>query len=79
MASDVAIQAIVFHPEGGFDVTYAEQDNIRSKGTLVNQFMSPAGAVDIREVDAVLEEIRDLLDLAISASYDDPTDRISLR
>lgn len=74
--SDVAIQAIVFHPEGGFDVTYAEQSDIRVKGTLVRQFMSPAGAVDEREVEAVLNEIRDLLDLGLQASFDDATERV---
>ncbi len=79
MSSDAAIQAIVFHPEGGFDVTYAEQSDIRVKGTLVRQFMCPSGAIDEREVDAVLDSIRDLLDLALQASYDDPTERISLR
>lgn len=76
--SDVAIQAIVFHPDGGFDITYAEQNNIRTKGTLVNQFMSPPGMGDL-PVEEVLDAIRELLDLALAASFDDPTERISRR
>lgn len=78
MSSDVAIQAIVFHPDNSFDITYAEQRDIRPKGTVVRQFLSGGDMGDL-PVDDVLDAIRDLLDMALKASYDDPTERISLR
>lgn len=69
--SDVAIQAVVFHPDGGFDITYAEQDDIMPKGTILRQLMVPRGLKEL-PVDAVLDDIRELLDLALEARYDAP-------
>ena len=77
MASDVAVQAIVFHPDGGFDITYAEQEDIKPKGTLVRQLMVPPGLNEL-PVEAVLDDIRELLDLALALRFDAP-ERISRR
>lgn len=71
--SDVAIQGVVFHPDGGFDITYAEQTDIMPKGTILRQLMVPAGLNELQNpVKAVLADIRELLDLALEARYDAP-------
>lgn len=76
--SDVMIQAVVFHPDGGIDINYAEQSDVHPKGTIIRQLMVPAGVVEL-PVDEVLDSIKELLDLALVARYDDPAQRISTR
>lgn len=67
--SNVAVQSIVFNADGGFDITYAEQEDIHPKGTIIKQLATPGGVVDTSEV---IEAIRELLDLALVERYDDP-------
>jgi hypothetical protein len=74
--SNVAVQSIVFHPEGGFDITYAEQEDVNPKVTILRQAMVAAGVVDITEV---VDSIRELLDQALDAKLDAPTERIITR
>ena len=61
--SDVAIQSIVFHPDGAFDITFAEQRDFNIRGTLVRNLMVPAGAVPESDIDTALDAIRELLDV----------------
>lgn len=67
--SNVAIQSIVFNADGGFDITYAEQDDIHAKGTIIKQLSVPGAVVDASEV---VDAIRELLDLALVERFDDP-------
>lgn len=68
-----AIQSVIFTGDGAFDVQYAEQDEIHPKCTVVRQAMVAGGVVDI---EPLLDMIRDLLDEALAARYDDPSERI---
>lgn len=77
--SDVSVQSIVFHPEGAFDITFAEQRDFNPKGTLLRQLMAPAGLLPEQHVQEVLDAIRELLDMALEARNDDPTTRLSRR
>lgn len=72
--SDVAIQGIVFHPDGGFDISYAEQRDMHPRGTIVRQLMVPPGVVD---TDDILDSLRELLDLALVERQADSTERLS--
>lgn len=77
--SDVSIQSIVFHPEGAFDITYAEQRDFNPKGTILRQLMAPAGLLPEMRIQEVLDAIRELLDVALDARLDTPEQRLSRR
>lgn len=79
MPSDVAIQNIVFHPDGAFDISYAEQRDINPKGIIVRQLMMPGDVIPDSVMDQVRETLQDLLDIALEARNDDPATRISRR
>lgn len=77
--SDVSIQSIVFHPEGAFDITYAEQRDFNVRGTILRQLMVPSGLLPERMVQEALDGLRELLDQALEARQDDPAARLSRR
>jgi hypothetical protein len=68
-----AIQAIVFQPNGGYDITYAEERDFSDNGMIIRQGMFPAGFE--QEQEEVKEAIRDLLDLALGKMQDSVTRR----
>ncbi len=76
MNGNVAIQSIVFHPEGGFDITWADRDDVNPKVTTLQQTMVAAGVCDITDV---VDDIRDLLAQARDVKLDTPTERIVTR
>jgi hypothetical protein len=71
-----SIQSVVFHPDGGFDITYVEEADISPFGTTLHQHTCPGGVVSDAAVGEVIENIRELLDLALIAKFNDPTERI---
>lgn len=75
----VAVQAIVFQPEGGFDITFAEERDFHPRGTIVRQLMVGAGVLPEGAIEEVREAIQDLLDLALTARLDQPAERLSVR
>lgn len=77
MASDVAIQAIAFHPDGSFDISYAEQRDITPNVVMVRQVMATQGVLDDM-VQEVLDSVKDLLDAALERMADAPS-KISRR
>jgi hypothetical protein len=77
VASDVAIQAISFHGDGSFDISYAEQRDITPNVVMLRQVMVSPGVVD-KEADDTRETIKELLDAALGMMHEAPS-RISLK
>ncbi len=76
MSGTASIQSVVFNPDGGFDITWAEEADVTDKGTTLHQHTAPGGVVDERYVSNVIDDLRELLDLALIAMRDDPPVRV---
>ena len=74
MASDVAVQSLVFQPDGSF---YAEQRDITANVVVLRQAMVSPGVLD-EMLSEVRDSVRELLDAALEKMNEAPS-RISRR